>query len=121
MGTLTKGSYALDKKTGRCYLMLTDSAIDSGNRRWVETSRLNRKNGQVTGSKNAIRCQVSENQLIPISYAEGRLAMAVEQFFRNHPVKDAVWETALAVYDDVLKPRGLDPKAVQRSFYKGAC
>lgn len=90
---LNNTSYAMNKKTGACYSIVTDT-VQTRNRRQVQDFRLNK-------SKTT---QIAESKLCPITEFEASICFAAEKILRGKQAMDAQQHVIVDLYKN-LKSR----------------
>lgn len=119
MNKLYKNRFVMDKITGRTYQLLTSEAAVDG-RRWVRTSRRVDRYNEHTTKKHGLKCQVCENQMIPLSRIEGIIGWEAERIIRGKGHRDEHDLTILALHKTILESKRL-PRSIIENAHRGSC
>lgn len=91
MTNLSKNTFAIDKKTGRCYV-LTTNTLQSRNRRQCQDMRIYK----------SVTKQIAESALVPVTDFEGELCFKAEKIQRGMMKHSDADKTILALHKDLL-------------------
>lgn len=113
------GDYALDKTSGLCYRIVTDTVQTLG-RRQCEGMKLRKE------SRNAINAhsknyggsyvRICESNLIPITPFEATICSAAEQLIRNKMFRGTTGSLLVKQHKALLENCGINPTIVEKRY-----